>query len=362
MPGMKQDLVQTLKELQTALAMDYRIVPVDVPGMPVFQAVAYPLAPGVTGLKPRLPSGRGMTLAQAMVSAGAEALELRASLAGANRERLGPMPVVDGLAQVPARDLLTGDTVLVPAQEVYLDFAAVMGEPAYADAGSTGCAAGATRQDATLAALLECLERDALAMWWHGGLPAAALPADLVEMQHPRLSWWLDHRDRPFQLLGLATDTGVPVVVAVSSNAEGTAIAHGAAARTDLAAAALSAVTEMVQTELSLARALAMADDEARQWAGYGSVRTLAQFRMTSAFHPGTWAAMDQQQILIRLSGLGLRALAVDLTLPDDPLPSMRVLVPGLCAMGGRIDTPRFRRLTGLPDGQPVQPHYPEPY
>jgi len=55
---------------------------------------------------------------------------------------------------------------------------------------------------------------------------------------------------------------------------------------------------------------------------------------------------------------LGHRALSCDLTLPGDPLPSLRVLVPGLCAMGGRIATDRFRRL--CPDAP--APHIPEPF
>ena len=70
---MKQNLNDTLMVLRQTLAFDYRIIALEMPTSPVFMAVALPLAPEVTGLKPRLPSGRGLSLPQAMVSAGAEA-------------------------------------------------------------------------------------------------------------------------------------------------------------------------------------------------------------------------------------------------------------------------------------------------
>lgn len=62
--------------------------------------------------------------------------------------------------------------------------------------------------------------------------------------------------------------------------------------------------------------------------------------------------------LLARLAELGHRAFAIDLTLPNDPLPSLRVLVPGLCAMRGRTDSPRFARL--CPDVRELS--LPEPY
>jgi hypothetical protein len=61
--------------------------------------------------------------------------------------------------------------------------------------------------------------------------------------------------------------------------------------------------------------------------------------------------------MLARLDALGHRALAIDLSLPHDPLSTARVIVPGLCAMGGRIDVARFDRLAPGARGS-----FPEPY
>jgi ribosomal protein S12 methylthiotransferase accessory factor len=354
---MKQDMAETLANLNRALAHDFRLMAIESADSPVFLAIALPTTDGVTGLKPRLPAGRGLTRQQAMIAAGAEAVELRASLAARHLPGLAALLPQDGLAMVVARDPGNGAAVPVPAQSVFLDCAAVLGEALVTDATSAGCAAGATRQDASRAALWEVVERDALALWWHGGLPAGALSLDLIDRQQPRLSWWLDRRDRRTLLLDLTTDIGLPVVAAVSANDAGHAVAVGTAARPDVAAAALAAVTEMVQTEVGMGHARAAQDPELAAWDAIASTRSQPQFRPgATRLHP----AMPQrdERLLQRLATLGHRVLEVDMTLPDDPLPTVRVLVPGLCAMGGTFDTARFRSLcrnTG-------RPTFPEPY
>jgi ribosomal protein S12 methylthiotransferase accessory factor YcaO len=354
---MKLTPAETIARLGHALEQDFRLLPLEVPEAPLFLAIALPADEGVTGLKPRLPAGRGLTTQQALLSAGAEALELRASLAQRHRDRLESLARQDGLAMVEATDLLDRAKVRVPAQEVYLDCAAVLGEPLHHEANSTGCAAGIDREAALAAALWECVERDAVALWWHGRRPAAKLPLEVIDEQQPRLYWWLHQRARRTMLLDLTSDIGLPVVGAVSADVDGRMIATGTAARPRIADAALAAVTEMVQTEVSLDMAREAGEAEALGWIGHGSTRTQPQFRADATMrdHGGPMAA---EAILARLDALGHRALAVDLTLPEDPLPSVRVLVPGLCAMRGRIATPRFARL--CPDAP--GPALPEPY
>jgi ribosomal protein S12 methylthiotransferase accessory factor YcaO len=352
MSTMRYSPIETVSRLARALAQDFRLEALENQGRPVFLAVAWPVHDGVTGQKPRLPAGRGLRPHQALVSAGAEALELRASLAQNHLPALADLPRRDGLAMVAGRDLKAGHTVLVPAQKVWLDAAAVLGESLVTDATSTGCATGHTRQEATEIALWECIERDALALWWHGGLSARALPLDAIDHLQPRLLWWLEGRGRVTCLLDLTTDIGLPVVAAVSSDPDGRDVALGSAARPRIADAALAAVTEMVQTEVAMDEARQAGDPELRLWVAEASTALQPQFQTAAGRRPP-----PPDDLLQRLADLGLAALAVDLTLPDDPLPSMRVLVPGLSAMGGGIDTPRFRRLCS-----DVLPCYPEPY
>jgi ribosomal protein S12 methylthiotransferase accessory factor YcaO len=369
---MRQNQTETIAQLTRALAQDFQLVPLPDTSMtgptldnrlwvgldrPVFLAVAWPLHDRVTGLKPRLPAGRGTTPQQALVATGAEALELRACLAQRHLPTLSVLPRQDGLAMMQASDLFTGQAVAIPAQEVFLDCAATLGEGLVCDATSTGCAAGPTRAIATQTALWECIERDALALWWHGRAQAYKLPLDLIDRLQPRLFWWLEGRHRVTRLLDLTTDIGLPVVAAVSSDKDGRHVALGAAARPMMADAALAAVTEMVQTEVALEEARSACDPEALIWDVHASTNLQPQFRAGAALPPVA-PSPPPDDLLQRLSDLGLRALVVDLTLPEDPLPTVRVLVPGLCAMGGRIDTARFRQL--CPANPP--PTFPEPY
>ncbi|RYI10696.1 MAG: hypothetical protein EON48_13845 [Acetobacteraceae bacterium] len=353
---MKLNPADTIARISRALEPDFTVVPLHAPGAPLFLAVAMPNDDAATGLKPRLPAGRGMTTGQAMIAAGAEALELRASLAQHHRTTLEGVTRRDGLVMVTATDLLSHAAVEVPAQQVYLDCAAVLDEPPSEDANSTGCAAGANREAALTTALWECVERDAVALWWHGRRPASAVALEVIDAQQPRLYWWLHQRARQTTLLDITSDIGLPVVVAVSSDADGRLVATGTAARPVLADAALAALTEMVQTEVGMDLAREAGDPEAMAWADHASTREQAQFRAVGA--AGVRAALGREALLQRLAGLGHRALGIELTLPGDPLASVRVLVPGLCAMRGRTDTARFARL--CPDAPPL--HLPEPY
>jgi thiazole/oxazole-forming peptide maturase SagD family component len=355
---MKQNYAETIAQLNRALAHDFRIMPLYAPDAPIFLAVALPSAEGVTGLKPRLPAGRGLTVQQAMISAGAEALELRASLAQHHAAALAGLPKSDGLAITAAKDLRTDETVSVLAQEVFLDGASVLSEPLVHDANSTGCAVGPNREKATITALWECVERDAVALWWHGHMPPGPLSLDLIDSRQPRLYWWLHQRARSTMLLDLTTDIGLPVVAAVSSDPDGRLVAMGSAARSTLSDATLAAITEMVQTEVSLEQAREAEHPEFAAWQAHASTTTQAQFQPGGAKAAAPVPVAKPDGLLHRLDQLGHRALAVELTLPDDPLPCMRVLVPGLCAMAGRTDTPRFERLC---PGQPPL-HLPEPF
>lgn len=340
---MKPNPAETIARISQALEPDFTVMPLHAPEAPLFLAVALPTDEGVTGLKPRLPAGRGMTTGQAMIAAGAEALELRASLAQRHLAEVQDLPRRDGLAMVTAVDLLSRAAVAVPAQAVYLDCAAVLAETLQEEANSTGCAAGPDRETALATALRECVERDAVALWWHGGRPGAALPLEVIDAQQPRLYWWLHQRRRRTLLLDLTSDIGLPVVVAVSADADGRVVATGTAARPLIADAALAAVTEMVQTEVGIDLAREAGDPEVLAWIRHGSTRDQVQFQAGAAAKVSF--ALGHEALLQRLATLGHRVLAVDLTLPGDPLASVRVLVPGLCAMRGRTEVPRFARL-----------------
>ena len=125
---------------------------------------------------------------------------------------------------------------------------------------STGVAAGATIEGASVRALLEVVERDAASLWWNGGRrgrplafehpgmgEAVRLLETLRQNTHGRASWLLD----------LTTDLEIPVVAAISFDTDGRQFACGLAARLDITDAIRAAILEMCQMELALLIAMA---------------------------------------------------------------------------------------------------------
>lgn len=323
-----------------ALSGMFQVQPIEIPDCPVFLAAAMPLTPGVTGERPRLPAGRGLTARQAMTSAAAEAVELKACLARNRKPHRRDGLRRDGLALIAARDLLSGQATPVPAQDVFLDYAAVFGEPLVNDADSTGCAAAATQKEAEHAALLECVERDAASIWWYGRKSYPHLTPDLLDRAAPRLAWWLSGRRRQTRLIDITSNVGIPVVAAVSAEPAGDRVAIGMAANLDIPAAAVSAATEMVQTEVSIRMGEKAGDAELDAWLAQASMSAMPQF--APAERDKARNRETRQDELALVAAAGFRPLGVDLSLPGDPLRVARVLVPGFCALRRRFVTERI--------------------
>ena len=82
------------------------------------------------------------------------------------RAGLEPLARDDVIDWQPARNVLTGDDVYVPAELVWMGLADG-GNRSYFPTTSNGCACGDTPAMALLAALAECVERDAIMRAWY---------------------------------------------------------------------------------------------------------------------------------------------------------------------------------------------------
>ena len=164
-------------------------------------------------------------------------------------------------AWIEARDLLTGRRAMVPFGLVHT---AYVYPPRRHDewflSSSTGLAASFAGTDATLHGILECVERDAIALAnvRHGFLHDARI--DPATIDHPGLNALLEAlRDRGM-LVGLwfaPSRTGIPVVWCqlMESGDHGLPMlpyeANGSAASGDLVAAIGHAIYEAAQTRLA---------------------------------------------------------------------------------------------------------------
>ena len=241
----------------------------------------------------------------------------------------------------PVADMVTGQTHWLPSALVWLGWP---GTPkGYPRGCSNGAAAGNTLKEALLQGLLELVERDSVALWWH---PRCLRPAiDIEASTDPRIEAALAPQ-RAFgtdvQVLDVTTDLGIPAAVAVASGIEalGSAPLMGYGAHLDPVIAVVRALTELAQMQAPFAgkpadMALEFPGQAEKDWfgqvttdsepwlAGHGSV-PLAQ-------GPGHESVDDALDDLIdRLTSRDLQILWADLTRPDIGLPVVRTFVPGL--------------------------------
>jgi ribosomal protein S12 methylthiotransferase accessory factor len=228
---------------------------------------------------------------------------------------------------------------------------------------STGCAAGPTPEAARLRALLELVERDAVALWWIGGRRtrplaleaptlkgAIELVAALRQGRPERTSWLLD----------LTTDLDIPCVAAVSVEADGRGLACGFAARLSVPGAARSAIFEMCQMEL--ANLLVETKRRARGESALNPVERnhLRRSRLNAGSRallhpqglpaapletPDASAAHGIRTIAERLSLIGADAYLVDLTRPVFGVSVAHAIVPALQPMPSTLRSPRLHSV-----------------
>jgi ribosomal protein S12 methylthiotransferase accessory factor len=209
---------------------------------------------------------------------------------------------------------------------------------------SIGCAAGPTYQSAVLHGLLELIERDAVALWWRGGVAGHAIPLDhqatravvalLAQIRQTttrRQTWLLD----------ITTDLAIPAVAAISVNQDGSGFACGLSANLTLAQAAESATLEMCQMELAHAVVAAKrleSGDQALNPLDRAHLRRATELKVQDCalLHPLPPRAAPPAQIaslpdlIAHLAARGIETFTIDLTRPQFAIPVARVLCPAL--------------------------------
>lgn len=264
---------------------------------------------------------------------------------------------------VPALDLAAGRHGLLPAELCWRR----RESDALPFVRGLGVAAGRGFGEACRHAMLEWIERDAVALWWRGGRRGRALPVETLCAPQvagriarwrggstARISWCLD----------LSGDLGVPVAAALSVDRQGKRFAYGFAARPTMAGAVLAAFTELAQVELAdrvvdaklaeadkkrlndtdrlhlARRSLVKPDWEALQPAAAPTAAGRHESG-NAGERPGDLGDIEP---LSALTQRNFRVLAIDLTRVDPGISVVRVLVPGLQPDPAALVTPRLQR------------------
>jgi ribosomal protein S12 methylthiotransferase accessory factor len=276
------------------------------------------------------------------------------------------------LSWLPARRLVSGTATILPAD-------LCLRRPPSPDAAraaaplSIGCAAAPTLEEAVLGGLLELVERDAAALWWHGGQPAAALPLDgAASLQASVLLREIRRGSdrRATWLLDVTTEIGIPCIAALSVDRDGRRIACGLAAALSPDLAACSAIREMCQYELGYhlidVKRHAnpnheLSEQEIEQLRRGAEILPDTQPLLHPALGPRRHAVAGELDaaeavdwIVTRLQAAGFHARFANLTRAEFGIPVAKVVVPGLQLDPSDAITPRLReamRRNGVAEG-----------
>jgi ribosomal protein S12 methylthiotransferase accessory factor len=162
------------------------------------------------------------------------------------------------------QEVYTGEARFAPADAVLIGRREAGDTQAVAIADSNGCASADGMAVAKASAVQELIERDALARWWYGRRARPVVDISDIEGGTPLITYLLE-RARICRLFDITTDLGIPAFAAVSAEADGSDVAIGSSASHDADQAALSALLEMLQMEISLEIAR-RAGSEAATW------------------------------------------------------------------------------------------------
>lgn len=292
-----------------------------------------------------------------------------------------------------------GGPVLVPASWAHLNWrtGARRGEPFLHPVNYAGIATGQDVADATRRGLLELVERDALSLWWHLGLPAPRIDPATV----PGLDEHLAGSRLEVHLVALPSWFGVPVVAALVVDPVTGIAAGGFSAKLDPAETALKAVLEAIHSWVFtqglldadgwvfaaieagiLSAGLYLPHRPERDYlavAGeqYAAVRDLGaqaqvwldpevQRRLLPRFTaPGTTVGLDalpvgtEAGLRAALAAAGHEVVVCDLTTPDIALTPLRVV--RVCARGLVPNAPAAFPYYGLPRWTEVAGRAPTP-
>lgn len=236
-----------------------------------------------------------------------------------------------------ATSLMSGRRVELPTASLFLEYEA--GEPLFCETDTNGCAAGADMGGALSQALLELIERDALAIWWYGQIPRPELDArqmdgggliPLVEA--------LAAGSQTVSLFLITADIAVPVVAAVIADGEGRHIYLGASARQcphDAARKALEEAARHYFWEQVHGRS-----PSREIWFREGSLDRFPFLRGSGTHQippppePGVSAAESIERARDQLAKAGIDAYVVMMSRPEIGVPVVRVVAPGLRGPG----------------------------
>lgn len=278
----------------------------------------------------------------------------------------------------------------VPAQMVYLGMQVRDKREIVQQSSSTGLACGMDETRAILSGLCEVIERDAFAALWQMAYAPRRLQVGAAHLAQllPGVQRALQHPSLEIRLWDITTDIGLPVVLCLARSKNDGTMSLGASAQLNVTQAINKAVIEALHGYVWASSILTAGNPlperaEIRNPGDHFAYFLQPERQAAMEFLFQNSAVVDSSdaslhqletlaQLLDRLSALGYRALAVDVTSAD--IASLgfcvvRALIPGLQPLlfGAGMashDQRRLQRIAahwGLPAVPPANPD-PHPF
>jgi thiazole/oxazole-forming peptide maturase SagD family component len=227
-----------------------------------------------------------------------------------------------------------GESKLVAAACCLMWYQFHAGEPEFARADTIGCGSGRTFDAAFAHALLEWIERDAMAIWWDNRLQRPGLRLESFESRElEEVARGLRAIGRDLFLLDCSTDIGIPAYISVAPRFDGSEPLIAAAAHLSARIAAYKAASEVGQVwhEANRSRTLPSCLETWLLRQTTATQQYLLPHGFIDAPHESAPPAENFCAYIVhRLAAAGLQAYSVDHSRPDVLSRTVRAIVPGL--------------------------------
>lgn len=237
--------------------------------------------------------------------------------------------------------LTYGNGVLVPASICYSGYD--FDDKLFGYWNSNGAAAGNTFQEAILQAILEIIERDAVAIWWYNKVPSPSFDISNVNQE------FIEHFNSvladefQFWVLDLTIDTKVPVMVAIAQNVSNGQFLFGFGCHTQAEIAAERALTELCQ--------IIPLDDPGNDDFDFKNIAS-ESFLYPSFDRYSTYCSSDSNGLPVDLKKvvdtvveniheLGFEILVLDYK-RNLPVSTVKVFIPGMCHIWPELGNSRL--------------------
>lgn len=286
------------------------------------------------------------------------------------------------LRWTPATELATGECVYLPAARVYMPYAfyTEANDAPIVQPISTGLACHLSQQEASIGAICEVIERDAVTITWQAMLAPPRIRVETLPEELYDLVARFERAAGTVVMFNITLDHGVPTVLSVlRGHHDGSpALVVAASTSPSLPDATRKSLEELAHTrrysQLIATHSARLAPDPPEHpgvqgqrdhlnfWVDHRNL-PLAEHLFASPErvdyddlpNPGTGDPDEDLRLLVnRITGVGERVLLVDLTTPDVGglgFSVMRAVVPGLhpLQLGHRLRALGGRRLWTVP-------------